>query len=83
MPMKNEMCCPFCTPTMDNLPLNNTSVNYSMLEIKIISKGRLLRVRNLTPDGLFDGQDMVWINYCPMCGRNLETGAPATTSTGV
>lgn len=49
----SDRYCPFCTPTMDNLPLNNVSVNYSMLEIKIIGKGRILRVRNLTPDGLF------------------------------
>ena len=83
--MKSKLAffCPFCAPTVENLPLNNTSANYSMLEIKIVGKDCFLRVRNLTSDGLFDGQDMIRINYCPMCGRNLETGAPATTSTGV
>ena len=73
--------CPYCTPTMHNLPLNNESVSYSMLEVKIIGRGQVLRVRNLTPDGLFDGQDMIIINYCPICGKNVQTGQPAVTTT--
>lgn len=73
--------CPYCTPTMDNLPLNNGSVDFSMLEVKIIGRGQVLRVRNLTPDGLFDGQDMIIINYCPICGKNVQTGQPASTTT--
>lgn len=73
--------CPYCTPTMNNLPLNKESVDYSMLEVKIIGRGQVLRVRNLTPDGLFDGQDMIIINYCPICGKNVQTGQPAATTT--
>lgn len=73
--------CPYCTPTMHNLPLNKESVDYSMLEVKIIGRGQVLRVRNLTPDGLFDGQDMIIINYCPICGKNVQTGQPAVTTT--
>ena len=76
-----ERVCPYCTPTMNNLPLNKESVDYSMLEVKIIGRGQVLRVRNLTPDGLFDGQDMMIINYCPICGKNLQTGQPAVTTT--
>lgn len=73
--------CPFCTPTMDKLPLNNGSVTCSMVEMKIIGRGKVLRARRLTPDGLYDGQDMVLINFCPICGRDLETDAPVVRST--
>lgn len=81
-PNKSKVC-PFCTPTMDNVPLNEGTCLLSMLEMKIIGRGRVLRVRSLTRDGLYASQDMVILHYCPMCGRNLDTNEPACTSTGV
>ena len=48
----------------------NTTLDYSGLEIAI-SGGGILRVRNYNFKKLFDTQDAVDINYCPMCGRRL------------
>ena len=73
--------CPYCTPTVNNLPLNSDSIGHSMLEVKIIGRGQVLRVRNLTPDGLYGSQDMILINFCPICGKNVQTDQPAVTTT--
>lgn len=48
----------------------NTTVNYSGLEIAISGSG-MLRVRNYNFKDMFETQDAMNINYCPMCGRKL------------
>lgn len=61
--------CKYCNQNEFN-KLNDT-VNYSGLEIAI-SKNGMLRVRNYNFKDIFETQDVVNINYCPMCGRKLE-----------
>ncbi len=49
--------------------LNNT-VDYSGLEIAISNNG-MLRVRNYNFKDMFETQDVVNINYCPMCRKKV------------
>lgn len=46
----------------------NTTVDYSGLEIAMSGRG-ILRVRNYNFKKLFETQDAVDINYCPMCRK--------------
>jgi hypothetical protein len=63
--------CEYCNKDTNGfIPINNT-VDYSGLEISINHKG-MLRCRNYNFKELYDTQDIVNINYCPMCGRSLE-----------
>ena len=50
-------------------PLNATT-DYSGLEIAVSGKG-VLRVRNYNFKELFESQDAVDINYCPMCRKEV------------
>lgn len=47
----------------------NDTVDYSGLEIAI--NNSMLRVRNYNFKDIFETQDVVNINYCPICGRKL------------
>jgi len=49
----------------------NTTLDYSGLEIAV-SGGGILRVRNYNFKELFDTQDAVDINYCPMCRKKVR-----------
>lgn len=60
--------CEYCEKNKFE-PLN-TTVDYSGLEIAI-SRSGVLRVRNYNFKELFETQDAVNINYCPICGRKL------------
>jgi hypothetical protein len=62
--------CKYCEDTSGFNALNDT-VDYSGLEIAISTKGSL-RVRNYNFKKTFESQDMVNINYCPMCGEKLN-----------
>lgn len=66
--------CKYCSCSPDdNEPLNMTSIEYSGIEMLILRNTGILRCRYfLDYDGLFDAQDIVRINYCPMCGRRFE-----------
>ena len=72
--MKCTTYCPYCTPTPDNRLLNAGTYDLSGVEVQVIGKGRVLRVRsyrNNEVDGLYESQEMVLIKYCPICGRDL------------
>ncbi len=64
--------CPYCHPA-DPKPLNVETIKYSGLEFMLIARGSVLRCRSYknADDELYDSQDMVLIQYCPMCGRNV------------
>lgn len=66
--------CKYCSYSPDyNVPLNMTSIEYSRIEMLILGNTGILRCRHFPNyDELFDAQDIVLINYCPMCGRRLE-----------
>lgn len=65
------MSCKYCSRKDNDLVLINQTAEYSGLDIEINRQG-ILRVRcyNDEMDG-FVSQDIVNINYCPMCGRKL------------
>ena len=67
----NNLICHYCYSNCDNLPLNAESTMYSGIEMKIICRGRALRARHYGDKDIADHQDIVNINFCPMCGRNL------------
>lgn len=69
--MKCTTYCPYCTPTSDNRLLNEGTHDLSSIDIKIVGKGRVLRVRCYRNDELYEKQECVLIKYCPICGRDL------------
>lgn len=67
---KNERCgC----ETTEYLPL--TDVRYSGVEAVLFPKLKFIRTRvywTQDPEyGVFDTQDVVNVEYCPLCGRKL------------
>lgn len=66
--------CKYCSCSPDyNKPLNMTSIEYSGIEMLILGNIGILRCRHFPNyDELFDAQDIVFINYCPMCERRFE-----------
>jgi len=68
----NKKFCPYCDPETCK-PLNSYSVAYSGIEMRLIA-AHLLRCRHFPDDydNLHDHQDAIAINFCPMCGRNLN-----------
>ena len=61
----NDSSCKYCNADYYE-PINNT-VDYSGLEISLNCKGATIRVRAYMFKELFETQDIVNINYCPMC----------------
>lgn len=63
--------CKYCQNT--DRGLLNTTVDYSDIEIMLMPKIKLLRVRAVFDDNkIFEIQDAVPIKFCPVCGRKLE-----------
>ena len=61
--------CEYCST--DYKVLNKTK-EYSDIEIALYTAIKGIRVRAMFDDtGLFKTQDVVNINYCPMCGSVL------------
>lgn len=66
--------CGLCESFDNGFNLLNATTGYSGLEIAISSKG-MLRVRyypTTNEDSLYEAQDVVNINYCPICGKKLN-----------
>lgn len=59
--------------TEEYLPL--TDARYSGIEMALFPKSKMMRTRVYwTQDieyGIFDTQDVINIEYCPLCGRKL------------
>lgn len=60
--------CEFCKGK-EFIALNDT-VDYSGLEIAVSGSG-ILRARDYNFKEIFEKQDVISINYCPICGRKL------------
>lgn len=70
--MKYERYCPYCFKG-DAKPLNTETIKYSGIELRLVGKATVLRARSMDEDGeLYDKQECVLINYCPMCGRQVR-----------
>lgn len=65
--------CKFCEHENNDFLIMNPNSDLSCVEIAMNKQG-MLRVRSYTEskDLLFDTQDIVNINYCPICGRKLR-----------
>lgn len=61
--------CKYCEE-VGFTPLSDT-VEYSGLEISMNKKG-WIRCRAYMGKEIFETQDVVSINYCPICGKKLE-----------
>ncbi|MBO6243310.1 MAG: hypothetical protein J6O41_01905 [Clostridia bacterium] len=61
--------CEYCNA---NYKVLNKTKEYSDIEISLYTAIRGIRVRAIFDErGLFKTQDVININYCPMCGRKL------------
>lgn len=72
--------CPYCDPEEMKL-INPVGAPYSGLEVHVMSRVPQLRVRfGYEPSwikyGRDSAQDVMDINFCPMCGRNLKMPNP-------
>jgi len=68
------MSCKFCDKDNTDFGLLNETMEYSGIEIAMLFKG-MLRARyypTLSYEDLFENQDIVNINFCPICGRSLK-----------
>ena len=63
--------CPYCQsdPNMF-ITLNDCTVLYSGIDIAMNKQG-MLRIRRLDSSGNLITQEIVDINYCPICGRKF------------
>ena len=55
--------------------LNPGTSDYSGIELALCAKG-MLRARRFDEKGNMEAQDVVNVNFCPICGRALGTAAP-------
>lgn len=60
-------CCNHCIPNNHDFISLNDTVEYSGIEMAINDQG-MLRIR-VYEEGKLITQDIVNINYCPICGR--------------
>lgn len=65
--------CEFCENNCNSFfGINESTCEYSGIDIDINRQG-ILRVRTFVgEDKLFDSQEIVNIRYCPMCGRKFQ-----------
>ena len=65
------MNCEYCNkifPNYHKLPLKG---EYSGIEARFLDNKGLLRIRVFDANDMLEAQDVVYLNYCPMCGRKL------------
>ena len=66
------MNCEYCNKIFPNylkLPLKG---KYSGIEARFLDNKGLLRIRVFDVNDMLEAQDVVYLNYCPMCGRKLR-----------
>ena len=62
-----KISCMYCTKGYP-LPLQS---DYSGIEAGFINDNGLFRIRAFDENDALQTQDIVSLNYCPMCGRKL------------
>ena len=66
------MNCEYCNkifPDYRKLPLKG---KYSGIEARCLDNKGLLRIRVFDVNDMLEAQDVVYLNYCPICGRKLR-----------
>ena len=69
--------CKFCSESKTHYVRLNATVDYSGIEVALNAPARTLRCRTYYYEpmdrahGYDSTQDMIFINFCPMCGRRL------------
>ena len=70
---ESKFMCQYCKERNNDFVILNNANMYSGIDIEINRQGMLrVRVFNDEMDG-FITQDILNINYCPMCGRKFNS----------
>lgn len=69
-----EEKCKYCSDIFGRSdPINAIGFQYTGIEMKVLGALGILRCRYYSNDDhVYDAQDSIPINYCPMCGRKFE-----------
>ena len=67
--------CKCCCSRTNDFVLINQYPDYCGIDIAVNRQG-MLRVRTYPDgnDGNYESQDIVQMNYCPLCGRQFKKG---------
>lgn len=64
--------CEYCKHENNDFVILNTTVDCSNIEMAINRQG-MFRIRHYTDENqVWFSQDLININYCPVCGRKFE-----------
>ena len=68
--MKNVKC-KYCEHENNDFIILNETIDYSGIEIALNRQG-MLRVRHHVVGGVWFSEDIINVEFCPMCGRKLK-----------
>ena len=66
------MNCEYCNKIFPNYRKWTLEGKYSGIEARFLDNKGLLRIRVFNVNDMLEAQDVVYLNYCPMCGRKLR-----------
>ena len=66
------MNCEYCNKIFPNYRKFPLEGKYSGIEARFLDNKGLLRIRAFDVNDMLEAQDVVYLNYCPMCGRKLH-----------
>ena len=66
------MNCEYCNKMFPNYRKLPFEGKYSGIEARFLDNKGLLRIRVFDVNDMLEAQDVVYLNYCPMCGRKLR-----------
>ena len=66
------MNCEYCNKMFPNYRKLQLEGKYSGIEARFLDNKGLLRIRVFDVNDMLEAQDVVYLNYCPMCGRKLR-----------
>lgn len=66
------MKCEYCNKILPDYRKLSLQSEYSGIEARFLDDKGLLRIRVFDMDDMMETQDIVRLNYCPMCGRKLH-----------
>ena len=66
------MNCEYCNKIFPDYRKLALKGKYSGIEARFLDNKGLLRIRVFDVNDMLEAQDVVYLNYCPMCGRKLR-----------